>query len=76
MLFRSSGVENFSAHRYTTEDFEKAKHTTDLVPRDFITVNLDYAHHGIGSASCGPGPWVQHRLAPTEFRFAVRWQPL
>lgn len=74
--FRASGVGNFSAHRYTVADFENAKHTTDLVPRDFVTVHLDHAHHGIGSASCGPGPWVQHRLQPAEFRFAVRLQPL
>ncbi|MCG3148761.1 MAG: Evolved beta-galactosidase subunit alpha [Verrucomicrobiae bacterium] len=74
--FRVTGVENFSAHRFTTMDLEKARHTTDLVPLDFITVNLDHAHHGIGSASCGPGPWEQHRLKPTEFRFTVRLQPV
>jgi beta-galactosidase/evolved beta-galactosidase subunit alpha len=69
---RVTGCENFSAHRYTTQDFEKAQHTYELVPRDFITLNLDHAHHGIGSASCGPGPWKQHRLLPQEFRFAIR----
>ena len=42
---------NFSAHRFSTQDFEKAQHTCDLVPRDEITLNLDYQHHGLGSAS-------------------------
>jgi len=74
--FRVTGVENFSAHRFTTLDLENARHTTDLVPRDFITLNFDHAQQGIGSASCGPGPWEQHRLKPTEFRFALRLQPL
>ncbi|MBM3212753.1 DUF4981 domain-containing protein, partial [Candidatus Poribacteria bacterium] len=66
---------NFSAHRFTTQDFEKAKHTYDLVSRDEITVNLDYAHHGLGTASCGPGPLTQYELHPHEFRFAIRLRP-
>ncbi|MBI5725733.1 MAG: DUF4981 domain-containing protein [Planctomycetes bacterium] len=66
---------DFSAHRYTTRDFEKARHTYDLVPRDFITLNLDLKQNGIGSASCGPQPWKQYELEPKEFRFTVRLQP-
>ena len=71
----ASGAENFSAHWFTTMDLENARHTTDLVKRDFITLNLDHAHNGIGSASCGPGPWPQYLLRPEEFRFAVRLRP-
>jgi beta-galactosidase/beta-glucuronidase len=74
--FRVAGVANFSAHRFTTDDFDKARHTTDLVPRDAITLNLDYAHQGIGTASCGPGAWPQYQLAPGVFRFGVRFTPL
>ncbi|MFC1716490.1 beta-galactosidase subunit alpha [Candidatus Poribacteria bacterium] len=66
---------NFSAHRFTTEDIEKAKHTCDLVPRDEITLNLDYQHHGLGSASCGPGVLPQYQLHPHEFSFVVRLTP-
>ena len=66
---------NFSAHRFTTQDFEKAQHTCDLVPRDEITLNLDYRHHGLGSASCGPGVLPQYELNPHEFRFQVRLRP-
>jgi len=74
--FRASGVDNFSAHRYTTQDLEKARHTTELTPRDFLTVNLDHQHHGLGSASCGPGPWEQHQLKPAVWQFAVRLEPI
>ncbi len=63
---------DFSAHYYTTEDIEDARHTCDLVPRDEITLNLDYRHNGIGSASCGPGPWQQYLLHPEPFEFSVR----
>jgi len=66
---------NFSAHRFTTEDIEQAKHTCDLIPRDEITLNLDYQHHGLGSASCGPGVLPQYQLHPHEFSFMVRLKP-
>lgn len=66
---------NFSAHYYTTEDIEKAKHLSDLNKRDFITLNIDYKHHGLGSNSCGPVPLPQHRLKAKEFRFNTRWEP-
>jgi beta-galactosidase/evolved beta-galactosidase subunit alpha len=71
----ASGVANFSAHWFTTMDLENARHTTDLVKRNFITLNLDHQHNGIGSASCGPAPWPQHLLKPEEFRFTVRLRP-
>jgi len=74
--FRASGVPNFSAHRFTTQDLDSARHTTDLVPREFITLNLDLAHQGIGTASCGPGPWPKYRLLPSVFRFGVQLTPL
>jgi hypothetical protein len=67
---------DFSVHRYTPEDFERAKHTTDLIPRKDLVVHLDYRQHGLGSNSCGPGPLPQHRLAPGPFTFRVRLLPV
>lgn len=66
---------NFSAHYYTMEDIEKAKHLTDLTKRDFITLNIDYKHNGLGSNSCGPVPLPQHKLSPEKFEFSLRWKP-
>ena len=63
---------NFSAHRFTTMDLETARHTYDLKARDEVTLNLDYQHNGIGTASCGPGPWQHYLLRPEAFRFSVR----
>lgn len=65
---------NFSAHYYTTEDIEKAKHTTDLCKRDFITLNIDYKHHGLGSNSCGPVPLAHHSLKPNSFEFNIAYK--
>jgi beta-galactosidase/beta-glucuronidase len=62
---------NFGAHRFTTMDLERARHTYELVPRDFITLSLDHRHNGIGTASCGPGPWEHYLLRPAEFRFSL-----
>lgn len=63
---------DFGTHWHTPEDIEQAKHTTDLVKRDFITVHLDYRHNGLGSASCGQGQLPPYRLEPHEFTFEVR----
>lgn len=66
---------NFSAMRFTADELEKARHTYKLNPRDEIILNLDYAQNGIGTASCGPGPWEQYLLHPEEFRFSVTLRP-
>ncbi len=66
---------NFSAHYYSMEDIEKAKHLSDLDKRDFITLNIDYKHNGLGSNSCGPEPLPQHKLVPQKFDFSFKWKP-
>ncbi|MBD8068631.1 beta-galactosidase subunit alpha [Bacillus sp. PS06] len=66
---------NFSAHYYTIKDFEEAKHTYDLKKQDFITLNLDHRHHGLGSASCGPDVLDKYKLITDEFDFQVRLKP-
>ncbi len=64
-----------SAHHYTTEDLTQAKHTYELKRRDDITLNLDYAQSGLGSASCGPGRLEKYQLKPEEMRYSVRLRP-
>ncbi|MEV6394393.1 glycoside hydrolase family 2 TIM barrel-domain containing protein [Streptomyces sp. NPDC051907] len=53
---------DLTVRRWTAEDLDAARHTAELVPRDRVFVTLDAAHHGIGSASCGPGTLPQHTL--------------
>ncbi|MCQ4209060.1 glycoside hydrolase family 2 TIM barrel-domain containing protein [Streptomyces longispororuber] len=66
----------FTARRWTTEQLDAAEHRGDLVPGDTVWVNLDHAHQGIGSQSCGPGVLPQYRLTPSPaqftFTFAAR----
>ncbi len=64
-----------SAHHYTTQDLTEATHTYELHRRDDITLNLDYAQSGLGSASCGPGRRPEYQLKPVETRYRVRLRP-
>ena len=66
---------NFSAHRYTPEDFTRARHVYELTPRAEIILNVDHRQRGLGTASCGPDVWPPYDLKAEEFRFAVRLSP-
>ncbi|MDT7785150.1 MAG: beta-galactosidase [Pseudonocardiales bacterium] len=67
---------DFTARRWTSEDLDAAKHTSDLKPRDRVYLNLDLAQHGLGTASCGPGVLPQYRLHAQKASFAVTFQTL
>jgi beta-galactosidase len=60
-----------TARRWTTEQLDAATHRTDLTPGTTVWVNLDHAHHALGSQSCGPGPLPQYHLRaePAQFSF-------
>jgi beta-galactosidase/beta-glucuronidase len=66
---------NISAHHFTTEDLTQARHTHELQRRQEITLNLDCAQSGLGSASCGPGRLEKYQLKPEEVRFRLRLRP-
>ena len=54
---------DFTVRRWSPELLTAARHTPDLVPDGRTYVHLDAAHHGIGSASCGPPLPPGHTLA-------------
>jgi beta-galactosidase len=64
-------VFDLTVRRWTTEDLDRARHTSELTPRDRVWINLDLAQNGIGSASCGPGVLPQYRLEPRPFAFEI-----
>ena len=45
---------SFNASHYTQEELETKGHADELVPCEATVLCIDYAHNGIGSASCGP----------------------
>jgi beta-galactosidase/evolved beta-galactosidase subunit alpha len=67
---------DFSAHRFPTEDLDRARHTNDLRPRDNVTLHLDWRQNGIGSNSCGPVLLDKYQLKAEPFTFQIRLCPL
>ncbi|WP_083929405.1 glycoside hydrolase family 2 TIM barrel-domain containing protein [Catelliglobosispora koreensis] len=65
----------FTARRWTSEDLDAAKHTSDLKAGEHVWVNIDVAHHGLGSASCGPGVLPQYELHAAPATFTVFFRP-
>ena len=55
---------SFNAHDYSDMDLTMAEHAHELERQETITLNIDYAQGGLGSASCGPGPLEQYQLKP------------
>jgi beta-galactosidase/evolved beta-galactosidase subunit alpha len=66
---------NFSLHRYTIEQLEKARHTYELSDSGQLIWHLDYRQNGIGSASCGPALPAQYELRSEPFQFSLCLSP-
>lgn len=67
----SDGLFQFSAYPYADADIEKAQHTNELKPREYVTVHLDAAQTGVGTATCGPDVLAKYYLPvePWDFTF-------
>ena len=76
LLVKGRPHVNFSAHRNTPEEYEAARHTVDLRPRDEIILILDHRQNGLGTASCGPGVLPRYVLEPAELSFSVDMCPV
>ncbi len=66
---------SFSAHEYSDELLEKAKHLEDIRNEGFVNVNIDSFIRGTGSNSCGPNALKKYRFEfrkETEFGFYIR----
>lgn len=68
-----SPLFSFAARRWGTNTLENARHNRDLAATGYVHLNVDLAQHGLGSASCGPGPLPEHHLwaAPYSFSFLL-----
>jgi beta-galactosidase len=76
LLIQGEPTFGFAVRRWTSADLDAARHTTDLVPRDRVYLNLDLAQNGLGSASCGPGVLPKYQLHARPASFAVRLSEL
>ncbi|MBN1247276.1 MAG: DUF4981 domain-containing protein [Anaerolineae bacterium] len=65
-----------SAHPYTAHDLAAAGHTFELVRCPEVTLNVDLAQCGLGSAACGPGTLPKYQLTASGYRYCFRLRPL
>ncbi|MGL5357946.1 MAG: glycoside hydrolase family 2 TIM barrel-domain containing protein [Metamycoplasmataceae bacterium] len=59
---------DFSISWYDDKDLTNAKHTIDLVKRNYLTLNIDYKQNGLGSNSCGPQPLDKYKCKFEDFK--------
>jgi beta-galactosidase len=64
-------VVDLTARPWSTAAVAGARHTCDLRPDGRIHLNVDAAHHGLGSASCGPTVPGWHALAAVAASFTI-----
>jgi beta-galactosidase len=64
---------DFAVRRWSSELLTAARHTPDLIPDGRTHLHLDAAHHGIGSASCGPPLPPGHSLAARTAAWTLRF---
>jgi beta-galactosidase len=62
---------NFTARHYRVQALDGAKHLHELRPIKETILHLDYDQNGLGSGSCGPGPWEPYRLISGPFDFTT-----
>jgi beta-galactosidase len=63
---------HMSAVHHRDEDLFTAADVTELIWREALTVHIDVAHRGVGTASCGPDIDPRHSIAAGTYRFAYR----
>ena len=64
-------VFDLTARPWSTAALASARHTCDLRPDGRIHLHVDAAHHGLGSASCGPPVPAWHALAAVPASFTI-----
>ena len=64
-------VFDLTARPWSTAELERARHACDLRPDGRIHLHVDTAHHGLGSASCGPPVPAWHTLAAVPASFTI-----
>ena len=66
----------FSATPYSDGNIDAATHLNELVADGSITVHVDAAQTGVGTATCGPGVLPSYRLPLEMYRFDFTFVPV
>jgi beta-galactosidase len=64
---------SFTALHYTTADLDKSQHPYELhkTKKEETIVRLDWAHHGLGTGSCGPATLPEYELKVEPFVYEI-----
>jgi beta-galactosidase len=65
-----------SASHFTAADLAAATHDVELVARPEVTVHVDAAHRGLGTASCGPDALPRYLVGPGTYRWSWTIRPI
>ncbi|CZT43377.1 related to beta-galactosidase [Rhynchosporium secalis] len=71
--FADLSEASFMACRYSTQALDEARHPFELRKsrREDTLVRLDWAHHGLGTGSCGPSTLEQYALKAGKFEYEI-----
>ena len=64
-----------SATHHAAADLEAARDTTELHRREELSVHLDVAHRGLGTASCGPDTLARYLVRGGTWRWSWALRP-
>jgi len=73
-VFNAPGRFSFSAHQYSQESLEAAKHQEDLRDEGAVFLSVDGFVRGSGTSSCGPDALERYQIDLTnglEFSFMI-----
>jgi beta-galactosidase len=66
----------FSTHHVTPSDLTAAYHPYEVSARPDVTVLIDAAQKGLGTASCGPDTLEKYKILPGRYRLQYAIAPL
>lgn len=78
LLVVADSLLSMSAWPYGEENIQNAKHTTDLKPAGFITLNIDLVQMGVGgndSWSDVAAPLEQYQIKPNNYHYSFYLVP-
>jgi len=64
---------SFNLSHYTQEELTEKQHLHELIPCEKTVLCLDFAHSGVGSASCGPQLAEEFRVSQKTFDGTLRF---
>ncbi|KUN61095.1 glycoside hydrolase family 2 TIM barrel-domain containing protein [Streptomyces griseorubiginosus] len=73
LLITGDPVMDLTVRPWSTAALAAAAHQHDLAGDGRLHLHLDHAHHGLGSAACGPGPSAADVLAAVPTVFSVEF---